>query len=272
MSVQQHEPSAGATALTVDAVRSLLAELHELLPLVARLLEPVRGQRPVLRPRPTAEEEEAQRRMLVEEKLDQVENQRNGLVIFGRSPAPVSMNAAETAVTVSTLLLRIEQRLWRHAVACPLPGLASDRGRIRRILESLHLVDDYQVARSMRVDADTAVRQARELVDGEPRRRLNMRCPYCHRDSLVLYNSDPRRLRPGEVRDPKTASEVIRCDKPIDGDCHCPSETCPCKRENLAGLQTYRHVWTHDRGGWDALAKLLERHAETCAECRRCRR
>jgi hypothetical protein len=254
-----------------DALDLELAEIDGLLPFIAHSLEPIREQRPSLRPKPTPAENARRKAQHEAERRDQLDNERRRLPIPGRSPAPLSIEAVDVAVTVSSALIAIEHRLWKHARSWPLDerhAHRTDRARLRRIRRHLKRVDDPAVLRAMYLDAMGARREAELLIYGELRLRLNARCPYCHRETLVVYARDPRATKSKSKLDERTPTETIRCDKGPDEDCYCSSETCPCKREKFGGRQTYRHSWTRDRGGWDALAALMAKHEKTCRQCK----
>ncbi|MCU1679224.1 MAG: hypothetical protein JWM93_3982 [Frankiales bacterium] len=262
---QAAEPRPAPAAAALEGAQTELAELARLLPLVRRLMAPPRGQRGVLRPRPTPEQEERQAELIAEERIDALENLRDGIVAQGRSPAPASIPATDVAVLISTSLLAVERRMWARLAACPVPGPGTDAARLRRIGRHLSYLEHVPTIRAITRDLAAAVRAASNLVDGEPRRRLNSSCPYCHRDSLVIYQRDERAAgqQPTEHRDSPT--EFIRCDKPPFEPCICPAEDCQCKSEHG---ENYRHLWTRDRGGWDTLAKLITEHDRTCVVCK----
>lgn len=87
--------------------------------------------------------------------------------------------------------------------------------------------------------------EARRLVDGNDRTRLDAPCPHCARKTLVVYFD----------------TGVIRCDRdPFTGrleDCTCPDPMCGCKTNPLG----HRHEWHRSRGtgpgGWRHLADRL---------------
>lgn len=250
----------------VERIRAELATLGELLPFVRDLLEPARGQRAMLRPKPSDAELARRDQRHLQERAGQLENLRSGITLVGPAPIPASVEGLDAAVTISALLVGCENRIRRSTLTCAMPDVGTDEARLQRVSREVDLVVDVAVLRRILTDVVAAVRAAEHLVDGEPSRRLNARCPYCHGETLVVYQRDPRGRR--DLVDTGTPTEAIRCDKPLGADCVCSSETCPCKRREPGGRQTYRHTWTRDRGGWDALASLLEKHAEQCAVCR----
>lgn len=242
-----------------------LTALADLLPLIERMLAPIRGQRPVLRPLPTVEQIARERHLIQQEKDEAIENLRNGLKAQGKSPAPLSIATADAIITISGKLTEIERTLWRGIAACPWPPQRSDAARLQLVRANLRFVTSGAIAQRVSAAAASALRTAELLVDGEQVRRLDARCPYCHRESLVIYQTDPSiKATSGKKQAP---SEIIRCDKPLGSVCQCQVDDCACKL-NPARAARHRHVWRRDGGGWDALAKLLNQHNEaTCTDC-----
>jgi hypothetical protein len=170
----------------------------------------------------------------------------NGLPMpSGEHAAPLRISVldvlADTGYELETLTSRVVKRIEQRHGVCPArrPGSLNPASWARFLAAILPAIarSDEGLVQEIGAAAVEMLGTVERCRDGEPTKRLEgSLCPYCRRETLVAYLDE----------------EFIRCDHDRNDACVCGSPDCGCRGGK-------RHVWRRVDGGWDLLARLIEK-------------
>lgn len=181
------------------------------------------------------------------------------------SPAPGNMTSwaleADVEMTLRHLLkfvLRHEGivdakgRVLNHTRAEPVPAEETTEQLIGRIRATFMRITDLRIATAVVVDLEILAETVRRVLFGENRTQLPSACPYCARNSLVVY-LETGVIRCERTRDAEGRTPACRCHSRHDVD----GQPCPC-----ATQPRFEHHWLRDRSGnhphsWPSLHRAL---------------
>jgi hypothetical protein len=228
------------------AARASLNRLREAWLWLAGMAEPGPTVR-VVQPR-TPAQLAREARLVRAERADRLQILQSGMVLTGRTPAPVRQAILDAKVialsTIADQSWIVSSALRNRPMLAFSQWGANDNQRFSAAWHYLRItlpLVEVDLAGEVGVALDHADRLARAAAGvGPDRRRVLAECPCCGRRSLEA-----------EVSSPDHSEWTVRCSRP---ECRCRGIDCTCKiHSRYPGI---RHVWPSK--AFPMLARLLD--------------